>query len=150
MAKKQKPVNYVDNAEFLRLLTVYSEERKRREQNDLPKNRVPEEIGRIFIDMATKLANRFNFTGYTFKEDMIGDGILNAIEAINNFDPTKSANPFAYFTQVIYWCYVRRIQKENKDHKTKMEFAFSIDAFVQDENSDHSITSDSALQWYYS
>ena len=57
-----------------------------------------------------------------FKEDMISDGIENCVQYIHNFNPEKSQNPFAYFTQIIHYAFLRRIQKEKKqlDIKTKI------------------------------
>jgi hypothetical protein len=60
------------------------------------------------------LATKPNFSGYSYKEDMIMDGIENCLLYINNFDHMKSSNPFAYFTQVIWYAFLRRIQKEKK------------------------------------
>ncbi len=63
-----------------------------------------------------------NFVNYMFREDMISDGIENCVQYIHNFDPEKSKNPFAYFTQIIHYAFLRRIQKEKKqlDIKTKI------------------------------
>ena len=57
-----------------------------------------------------------------FRDDMISDGIENCVQYIHNFDPAKSKNPFAYFTQIIHYAFLRRIQKEKKqlDIKTKI------------------------------
>ncbi len=57
---------------------------------------------------------RPNFINYAFKDDMISDGIENCLHYIHNFNPEKSTNPFAYFTQIIYYAFIRRIQKEKK------------------------------------
>ena len=67
----------------------------------------------LFI--AQRLSFRPNFINYAFKDDMISDGIENCLQYVNNFNPEKSTNPFAYFTQIIYWAFVRRIQKEKKN-----------------------------------
>ena len=45
---------------------------------------------------------------------MISDGIENCLQYLDNFNPKTSNNPFAYFTQIIYYAFVRRIQKEKK------------------------------------
>jgi DNA-directed RNA polymerase specialized sigma24 family protein len=54
-----------------------------------------------------------------FKDDMICDGIENCVQYIHNFDPEKSQNPFAYFTQIIHYAFLRRIQKEKKQLEIK-------------------------------
>ena len=64
--------------------------------------------------ISTRLASRPNFSGYTYKDDMVSDGLENAIQALGNFDPDKSSNPFAYFTQIIWYAFLRRIEKEKK------------------------------------
>ena len=76
--------------------------------------RIPDAIGEIFVKIASHLSFKSNFINYAFREDMIADGIENCIQYIHNFDPEKSKNPFAYFTQIIYYAFLRRIQKEKK------------------------------------
>ena len=71
-------------------------------------------MGKCFVDIAMNLSNRPNFMNYTYKEEMIGDGIENCLQYCSNFDPVKSKNPFAYFTQIIYYAFVRRIEREKK------------------------------------
>ena len=66
------------------------------------------------MKIAQRLSFRPNFINYAFREDMISDGIENCVQYIRNFDPEKSKNPFAYFTQIIYFAFIRRIQKEKK------------------------------------
>ena len=75
---------------------------------------VTDYIGECFLKIANHLSYRPNFINYTFRDDMISDGIENCLQYLDNFDPSKSNNPFAYFTQIIYYAFVRRIQKEKK------------------------------------
>jgi DNA-directed RNA polymerase specialized sigma subunit len=75
---------------------------------------VPDYIGKSIYQIANRLATKPNFSGYSYKDEMISDGLENAIQAINNFDPDKSSNPFAYFTQIIWYAFLRRIEKEKK------------------------------------
>lgn len=79
-----------------------------------PKPQIPNFIGECFMKIAEHLSYKPNFINYTFREDMISDGIENCIQYIHNFDPQKSQNPFSYFTQIIYYAFLRRIQKEKK------------------------------------
>ena len=76
-------------------------------------------LGDCFLKIATHLSYKPNFVNYMFREDMIGDGIENCVQYIHNFNPEKSKNPFAYYTQIIYYAFLRRIQKEKKQLEIK-------------------------------
>ena len=116
--KKQKQ-HYVDNKEFLAALIKYREKVAIAEIRGLPKPRVDNYIGSCFLKIATHLSYRPNFINYMYKDDMICDGIENCIQYIDNFDPEKSKNPFAYFTQIIHYAFLRRIQKEKRQMEIK-------------------------------
>ena len=120
MAKKKE--HYVNNKEFLEALVIYRKEVHACADADKPHPKVPDYIGECFLKIATHLSYRPNFVNYMFKDDMICDGIENCLQYIDNFDPSKSTNPFAYFTQIIYYAFLRRIQKEKKqlDIKNKL------------------------------
>ena len=75
---------------------------------------IPDMVGAALLKIANRLSTKPNFINYTFREEMVSDGIENCINYIGNFDPAKSKNPFAYFTQIIYYAFLRRIQKEKK------------------------------------
>ena len=89
------------------------------ESNDEPRPQVTNYIGECFLKIANHLSYRPNFINYTYRDEMISDGIENCLQYIDNFDPEKSKNPFAYFTQIIYFAFVRRITKEKKQSKIK-------------------------------
>ena len=91
-------------------------------EKDLPKPRITNYLGSCFLKIATHLSYKPNFVNYMFRDDMISDGIENCVQYIHNFDPAKSKNPFAYFTQIIHYAFLRRIQKEKKqlDIKNKI------------------------------
>jgi len=76
--------------------------------------RLPDYLGRCFMQIADRLGTKGNFSGYTYLDEMKSDGIENCIIAANNFDPSKGENPFAYFTQIIWFAFLRRIEKEKK------------------------------------
>lgn len=118
MAKK-KTENYVNNKEFLEAITVYRSALLNAKQNNLSKPRVPNYIGDCFLKIATHLSYKPNFVNYMYRDEMISDGIENCLQYIHNFDPEKSSNPFAYFTQVIYFAFLRRIAKEKKQMEIK-------------------------------
>ncbi len=116
---RRKTENYVNNRDFLDALMVYRKEVAIAAENDTPKPRVPPYIGECFLKIATHLSYKPNFVNYMFREDMICDGIENCLQYIHNFNPEKSTNPFAYFTQIIYFAFLRRISKEKKQLEIK-------------------------------
>jgi hypothetical protein len=89
---------------------------------------VTEYIGECFFKIAEHLSYRPNFINYHYREEMIGDGIENCLMYCHNFDPNKSKNPFSYFTQIIYYAFLRRIQKEKKQNYIKYKLAEAKDS----------------------
>lgn len=112
-------MNYVNNPDFLEALRKYKEEREVALSEGKEEPRIPPYIGECIYKIATRLATRPNFYSYTYKNDMISDGLENAIACVGNFNPEKSNNPFAYFTQVIWYAFLRRIDKEKKQEYIK-------------------------------
>ena len=110
---KEKP-HYVDNKKFLEAMIEHRDKCEKAEKRGRKKPEVTNYIGECFLKIANHLSYRPNFINYTFRDDMISDGIENCLQYINNFNPEKSNNPFAYFTQIIYYAFIRRIQKEKK------------------------------------
>ena len=106
--------HYVNNPDFLASLIEYHKKCDIAAKKNLPEPQIPNYIGECFLKIAVHLARKPNFISYSFKEEMISDGIENCIMYFRNFDPTKSSNPFAYFTQIIYFAFLRRIAKEKK------------------------------------
>lgn len=106
--------HYIDNKTFYEAIKKYRDSIKVAEEASTPKPRVPNYIGECILLIANRLATKPNFVNYSYKDEMIADGIENCIMYIDNFDPEKSTNPFAYFTQIIYFAFLRRIQKEKK------------------------------------
>lgn len=121
--------NYINNKDFYELLKQYKAACKEAEKNELPTPRITEEIGQSFMMIATKLASKANFSGYTYKDEMISDALENCIVAVHNFDPEKSKNPFAYFTQIVWYAFLRRIEKEKKQTYVKYK---SLEQLVVD------------------
>ena len=110
--KKQKP-HYVDNKKFLQAMVEWRETWPN-ELKETIKPPVSNYVGECFLKIATHLSYRPNFINYTYRDEMISDGIENCLQYVKNFNPEKSSNPFAYFTQIIYYAFLRRIQKEKK------------------------------------
>ena len=119
MATDKKKVHYVNNKEFLAAIVERKGLLKEAEESDLPKPQVSNYLGECILKIANHLSYRPNFINYTYRDEMISDGIENSLQYIDNFDPEKSKNPFAYFTQIIYFAFVRRITKEKKQQKIK-------------------------------
>ena len=111
---KAKPEHYVNNKEFLAAMVEYRKSVNRAKRKKQAKPPVTDYIGSCFLKIANHLSYRPNFINYTYRDDMISDGIENCLQYLDNFNPDKSNNPFAYFTQIIYYAFVRRIQKEKK------------------------------------
>ena len=116
---KKKSEHYVNNKELLEALIVYRTKVAAAKEAGLPKPRITNYLGECFLKIATHLSYKPNFVNYMFRDDMISDGIENCIQYIHNFDPEKSKNPFAYFTQIIHYAFLRRIQKEKKQLEIK-------------------------------
>jgi len=106
--------NYINNQDFLKALTEYKELCKIAKKKNLPEPVIPNYIGECFMKIAEGLSHKPNFINYSYRDEMISDGIENCLMYFSNFDESKSKNPFAYFTQIIYYAFLRRIQKEKK------------------------------------
>ena len=136
MTKRKRSEHYVNNKEFLAALIEYRNDVENafiKKYGRIPekadratrwdtKPPIPRYIGECFLKIANHLSFKPNFVNYMFKEDMISDGIENCVQYIHNFNPEKSQNPFAYFTQIIHYAFLRRIQREKRqlDIKTKI------------------------------
>ena len=125
--EKKAPAHYVDNKKFYEALVEYRKKVLEAKENNLEKPRVTEYVGECFLKIATHLSYKANFINYTFKDDMISDGIENCLTAVEKFDPDRGMNPFAYFTQITFFAFVRRIQKEKKQQATKYKLLENID-----------------------
>ncbi len=116
---RKESEHYVNNKEFLEAIVEYRRLVIKSQEENLTKPRITNYLGECFLKIATHLSYKPNFVNYMFREDMISDGIENCIQYIHNFDPEKSSNPFAYFTQVIYYAFLRRIAKEKRQLEVK-------------------------------
>ena len=118
---KKVTQHYVDNKKFLEAMVAYKDKVNNAKENNRTKPDVTNYIGECFLKIANHLSYRPNFINYTYRDDMISDGIENCLQYMSNFDPNKSTNPFAYFTQIIYYAFIRRIQKEKKQQFVKQK-----------------------------
>ena len=119
MTKRKRSEHYVNNKEFLAALIEYRKEINSAKEEGKSRPPVPRFIGECILKIANHLSFKPNFVNYMFKEEMISDGIENSIQYIHNFDPEKSSNPFAYFTQIIHYAFLRRIQREKRQLEIK-------------------------------
>jgi hypothetical protein len=150
MAKRRRSEHYVNNKEFLAAIVAYKKSIVEAEELGNPKPRITNYLGSCFLKIATHLSYKPNFVNYMFKDDMICDGIENCVQYINNFNPEKSSNPFAYFTQIIHYAFLRRIQKEKKQLEIKTKIieksgyseVFTDDGMMAGSESDYNTIKD--------
>jgi len=135
--------HYVDNKQLFECIVQYKQqcvEAKRKKKNKPP---IPEYAGKCILMIAERLSHKPNFISYSFRDEMISDGIENCISYFDNYDPAKSTNAFAYFTQIIYYAFIRRILKERKQqyikHKSLENSMIFDDIVIQGEDGDFNL-----------
>lgn len=135
---KAKKRNYVDNKLFLDSISEYRTKYLEAKENKTELPRIPDYVGKCIFDIANNLAKAPNFSGYSFKDEMISDGIENALTYCYSFDPEKGSNPFAYFTQIIWFAFLRRIDKEKKQQyiKHKVMHNMAVDNMLAEMSSE--------------
>ena len=142
MAEPKTSKHYIDNKKFYTALLQYKRDIEEAKEKGLPEPKIPSYIGECLYKIATRLSLKPNFISYTYRDEMISDGLENCINYLHNFNPEKSDNPFAYFTQIIWFAFIRRIDKEKKHlyikQKTLENFYFegmlAEQAFDEDKN----------------
>ena len=131
--EKKKPEHYVNNKDFTAAVAEYVIQIKDAESAGKTPPRMSEYIGECVYKIATRLSTRPNFINYTYRDEMICDAIENCIQYLGNFNIEKSSNAFAYVTQICYYAFLRRIQKEKKQvfikQKSIMESDVSLESF---------------------
>jgi hypothetical protein len=134
--------HYVNNTDFLNSLIEYKAKCDEAKANNKQDPQIPNYIGECFLKIGEHLSRKPNFISYSFRDEMIADGIENCLMYFRNFDPDKSKNPFAYFTQIIYYAFLRRIMKEKKQlyvkYKATEQFGILDEAeMFEDENGNY-------------
>ena len=119
--------HYIDNKEFYAAMIEWKKVVIEAEESGEPKPPVTDYIGECFLQIAEHLSYRPNFINYPYRDEMVGDGIENCLMYAHNFDPEKSKNPFSYFTQIIYYAFLRRIEKEKKQSYVKYKAMEQLD-----------------------
>ena len=131
--------HYINNKDFLTEMIKYRQAVSKARRKGEKKPQIPRYVGECFMKIAENLSHKPNFLSYTFRDEMVADAIENCVMYVDNFDPSKSSNPFAYFTQITYYAFLRRIQKEKKQLYVKYkatETAGTLDEFELNENED--------------
>ena len=126
--------HYINNKEFLKSLIDYQADVERCKKEGKSKPYVTDYIAMCFLQIAQRLSYRPNFINYTYKDDMISDGLENCLAYMHNFNSDKSKNPFAYFTQIIYYAFLRRIQKEKKQQYIKYKVFTDQKTVIEEEH----------------
>ena len=134
MAKRV--TNYINNKTLYSAMIQYKNSVEDAEREGKEKPRVTDYIGQSILLICNNLAKKPNFSGYTYKQDMISDGIIDCISAVDNFNPDKTNNPFAYFTQIAWNAFIRRIHKEKK--QTYIKHKNYENSFLMDDNWENS------------
>lgn len=116
---------YINNKEFFAAIVERKALLSNLKEGD-PSPRISNYLGECILKIANNLASKSNFCGYSFKDEMIGDGIENVMKYFDKFDPARSSNPFSYYTQIIYFAYLRRIAKEKQQHILKHKIIQSV------------------------
>lgn len=111
---KKVSVHYIDNKKFYTAIIQHKNDCAAAIERGEEQPRISPYIGECLYKIATRLSLKPNFISYTYRDEMISDGLENCINYLNNFNPEKSTNPFAYFTQIIWYAFLRRIDKEKK------------------------------------
>ena len=146
MAKK-KSIHYVNNREFSTAIVEYCKHVKECKETDDPLPKVPDYIAQCFLKIAEGLSHKSNFIRYTYREEMVMDAVENCLRAIENYNveaATRSGNPnaFAYFTQIAWYAFLRRIAKEKKQQDIKLRYLSQsgIEEYIINETGDAAAT----------
>ncbi len=119
--------NYIDNSKFFDEIKIWKDDVLKAQEVGEKIPPVTDYIGECFWKIAEHLSHKSNFANYPFKDDMIGDAVENCLMYAHNFNPEKSKNPFSYFTQITYYAFIRRIEKEKKQNFIKYKMIQKLD-----------------------
>lgn len=140
---KRASIHYVNNADFSQAVVDYvtSVQEAKKKEEQLPI--VPDYIASCFLRIAEGLSHKSNFIRYTYREEMVMDAVENCLKAIENYNleaatRTGKPNAFAYFTQITWYAFLRRIAKEKKQQEIKFKYLTKsgIENFIDNEHGD--------------
>ena len=141
--QKRKSIHYVNNADFSQAVVEYVERVNAAKAKNEPLPIVTDYIAQCFLRIAEGLSHKSNFIRYTYREEMVMDAVENCLKAIENYDieaatRTGKPNAFAYFTQITWYAFLRRIAKEKKQQDMKIKYLTKADvnAFIDNELGD--------------
>jgi hypothetical protein len=126
--------NYIDNKKLYEEMVIHIANYKLAKEAGEESPRINDYIGNCVYLIANNLSLNYNFIGYSYREEMIGDGIENCLRYLHNFNPEKTKNPFSYFTQIIWYAFLRRIDKEKKQSYIKyksMENSIAMNSLIE-------------------
>ena len=109
-----QPVHYIDNKEFFNAMVEFHRECDHRERSGESPPFISDYIGECFLKIGEKLSYRPNFINYSFRAEMVSDGIEDCLRYVKGFDPNKTSNPFGYFTKIVNNSFLKRIEKEKR------------------------------------
>ena len=143
MRQKKQSIHYVNNADFSQAVVDYVKVVNEAKNNNTTIPKVPNYVAQCFLRIAEGLSHKANFIRYTYREEMVMDAVENCLKAINNYDieaatRTGKPNAFAYFTQITWYAFLRRIAKEKKQQDIKMKYIANsgIEDFMVNEHGD--------------
>jgi len=128
---KDRP-HYVNNADFSQAVMDYVKECHEAKSAGKSNPIVTNYIAECFLKISEGLSHKANFVRYTYREEMVMDAVENCLKAIENYNiekatRTKKPNAFAYFTQISWYAFLRRIQKEKKQQDIKLKYLAESD-----------------------
>ena len=128
MAKsKRASIHYVNNRDFSQAVVDYCTLADQAKAAGQQQPIVPDYIAECFLRIAEGLSHKSNFIRYTYREEMVMDAVENCLKAIENYNieaatRTGLPNAFAYFTQISWYAFLRRIAKEKKQQDVKLRY----------------------------
>lgn len=123
MARKK---NYLNNKDLMAQFLLSKEQ-----------NRMTEEFAKMIMTLARRYASKPNFSGYSYIEDMEAFAILQVCRAWHQFNPEKSNNPFAYYTQFVKNSFFQFLGKEKRVREIRdreLTFAGKPASFTYQQN----------------
>lgn len=128
----KKTAHYVNNADFSTAVVEYVTQVNEARSNEAALPEVPQYIAECFLRICEGLSHKSNFIRYTYREEMVMDAVENCLKAILNYNietatRTGKPNAFAYFTQIAWYAFLRRIEKEKKQQDIKIKFLTKAD-----------------------
>ena len=134
---KRKSIHYVNNADFSAAVVEYVTVVQKAKADEINLPIVPDYIAQCFLKIAEGLSHKSNFIRYTYREEMVMDAVENCLKAIENYNleaatRTGKPNAFAYFTQISWYAFLRRIAKQKKQQDIKFKYLTNsgVEAFM--------------------